>query len=550
MNNAEFLVRHLKARGVERVFVLCGNGLKPFLDACVACGMPMIDVRNEQGAAYMADLWGRATGSLGVVAVSAGPGHTNALTGLANSWWDGGPMLLISGCSTAATRGRGHFQELEQVAMAAPVCKYARFVARPETLPHELEQAIGAALAGRPGPAHLTVPLDVWTAPAADTTRALPNTPARVVSRAVPDRDGVRAAVEALADARAPVLIAGSGAFYAGAGEALHDFAALTDIPVFSQMWDRGCIRDRWPQYVGVTSGEVNGAYAMLARADVVLTLGARVDYRLGYGRPPVFDAGARFFRVDVDPSELSRTVTPEAAILADPRSALEALAAEWAQKVDRPPHTAWCDQLRQARAAFLARWEERGREEVCPVPSLRLCRELKPFLDQEVTFLLDGGNIGRWAHMLLWDRHPAHWHTCGTSGVIGWGLPGAVAARLARPSHPVLLLSGDGSAGFTLAEIETALRFGTPYVAVIAADDAWGIEADSRPSDRRQATTLGPIRFDRVAEALGARGVFIETPSQIGPAVARGLAENRVTVVHVPTQLAGISAYEEGRIG
>jgi acetolactate synthase-1/2/3 large subunit len=113
-----------------------------------------------------------------------------------------------------------------------------------------------------------------------------------------------------------------------------------------------------------------------------------------------------------------------------------------------------------------------------------------------------------------------------------------------------VLLLSGDGSAGFTLAEIETALRFGTPYVAVIACDDAWGIEADSRPPERRQATTLGPIRFDRVAEALGARGVFIETPAQIGPAVARALEEATVTVIHVPTQLAGIQAYEEGRIG
>jgi acetolactate synthase-1/2/3 large subunit len=179
-------------------------------------------------------------------------------------------------------------------------------------------------------------------------------------------------------------------------------------------------------------------------------------------------------------------------------------------------------------------------------VPSLRLCRELKPFLEQEVTFLLDGGNIGRWAHLLLWDRHPAHWHTCGASGVIGWGLPGAVVARLARPSYPVLLLSGDGSAGFTLGEIETALRFGTPYVAVIAHDGAWGIEADSRPPEGRQGTTLGEIRFDRVAQALGARGVFIESPAQIGPAIAQGLQEDTVTFIHVPTELGGIRYYEE----
>jgi acetolactate synthase-1/2/3 large subunit len=549
MNNAEYLVRSLQARGVERVFVLCGNGLKPFLDACVSVGMPLLDVRNEQAASFMADLWGRVTGRLGVVAVSAGPGHTNALTGLANAYWDGGPMLLISGCSAAATRGLGHFQELEQVAMAAPVCKYARFVGRPETLPHELDQAIATAVAGRPGPSHLTVPLDVWTAPAAEPARRAAPQPAVVAPRTAADPTAVRAIAAALAEARAPVIVVGSGAFYAQAGPALREFAALTDIPVFSHLWDRGCVDTAWPQYVGVTSGEVNGAYAMLVRADVVLTVGARVDHRLGFGRPPVLDPAARFLRVDIEPAEIDRGVTAELGLVADPRSALEALAEAWREKAGGRKHTAWLDEVRHAREQFLARWEGRGREDVCPLPSLRLCRELQPFLDEEVTFLLDGGNIGRWAHMLLWNRHPAHWLTCGASGVIGWGLPGAVVARLSRPSHPVLLLSGDGSAGFTLAEIETALRFGTPYVAVIAHDGAWGIEADNRPPDKRQGTMLGEIRFDRVAEALGGRGVYIEAPSQLGPAIRRGLQEQTVTVIHVPTELGGIRYYEDNLV-
>src|SRR5438445_6990755 len=142
MNGAEWLVQTLRECGVEVVFVLCGNGLKPFLDACVEGEMPVVDTRNEQAAAYMADAWGRMTGRLGVVATSAGPGFTNALTGLANAYWDGGPMLLISGCSDAATRGQGHFQELDQVGMAAPVCKYARHVARPDTLVNDVETAI------------------------------------------------------------------------------------------------------------------------------------------------------------------------------------------------------------------------------------------------------------------------------------------------------------------------------------------------------------------------------------------------------------------------
>src|SRR3954449_1300869 len=214
MNGAEWVVRTLRERGVEVVFLLCGNGLKPFLDACVESDIQIVDTRNEQSAAYMADAWGRMTGRLGVVATSAGPGFTNALTGLANSYWDGGPLLLISGCSTAATRGQGHFQELDQVTMAAPLCKLARFVARPETLVHDAEAAFIAALTGRPGPVHLTIPLDVWTATVepSPVSRA---EPATVSTHAAPDANLLKEAAKWISEAKRPFLIAGSGVFYA-----------------------------------------------------------------------------------------------------------------------------------------------------------------------------------------------------------------------------------------------------------------------------------------------------------------------------------------------
>ena len=178
-------------------------------------------------------------------------------------------------------------------------------------------------------------------------------------------------------------------------------------------------------------------------------------------------------------------------------------------------------------------------------MPGLRVCRELKPFIDRDVTFLVDGGTIGQWAHALYFDRHPSHWLTCGASGAVGWGLSGAVAAKLARPDHPLLLLSGDGSAGFNITEIQTALRFGTPYVAVIACDNAWGIVADGQPEDRRVASQFSEIRYDRVAQALGAEGVYIEHPSQLAPAVEKGLAADTVTVIHVPVQLASLNTWE-----
>ena len=557
MNGAHWLVAAMQRRGVEVVFALCGNGLKPFLDACVDTQMRVIDVRNEQSAAYMADTWGRMTKRIGVVVVSAGPGHTNALTGLANAFWDGGPMLLISGCASTETRGMGHFQELDQVSMAVPVCKYARFVDRVEVLEHEFTNAFASALSGRPGPVHLTIPVDVFAASMPDSAvqrletsvvrgGLYPRTAIAQVNPQSPgDPDLVRDAVEQLANAERPAIIVGNGSFYANAGEALAQFAARTHIPVFSHIWSRGCIETPLHEYVGVTFGAAtNGAYPSFAECDVVLVLGARVDYRLGYGRPPDFSESARFIRVDLDPNELSKTIEPEIGIAADPRSALEQMIE--AGKGHTWNHQAWLAKVRGWREALLAKWERRGREDLCPLPSLRICREIQPFLDEDVTFLLDGGNIGRWVHLVLWNRHPAHWLTCGASGVVGWGVPGAVAAKLARPDKPVLLLSGDGAAGFTITEIETALRFDTPYVAVIAHDSAWGIEADSRPPDRRMGTVFGEIRFDRVAAALGAQGVYIEHPHQLAPAIERGLTEDTVTFIHVPTQLGGIGYIEK----
>jgi len=548
MNGAQWLVRALQDRGVEQIFCLCGNGMDPFLDACLDFDMRVIDVRNEQAASYMADTWGGVTGRLGVVAVSSGPGHTNALTGLANAFWDGRPMLLISGCSHQNTRGMDNFQELDQVGMAAPVCKYAAMVQDIATLPQRTDTALAMALAGRPGPVHLTIPEDVFRAEvdqAALRRRREGQECGQVGQRCPGEGALVREAVEMLAAAQRPFMVVGSGAFYARAWEPLADLAECTGVPIVSHIWDRGCIERAIPQYMGVTNDELNAAMAKVSQADLLLVVGARIDYRLWHGRGPRFPVGARVIRVDVEPSEIGRTVIPDVGIVGDPGSVLRQMAEE-ARNWGGWSNGGWLAEVRDARDRLLAKWDGLAREDVCPVPAIRICREIKPFLDREVTFLLDGGNIGRWAHMILFDRHPSHWFTCGASGVVGWGFSGAVAARLARPDHPVLLLSGDGAAGFNVTEIETALRFGTPYVAVIAHDGAWGIVADGQPEGRRVASEFGEIRFDRLAEALGARGVYIQDPSELGPSIEEGLAADTVVVIHVPTQMAGIDYWEE----
>jgi len=548
MNGAQWLVRQLQRWGIEQIFALPGNGLPPFLDALVDGDIQVLDVRNEQAGAYMADTWGAMTGRPGVIAVSAGPGHTNALTGLANAWWDGRPMLLLSGCSPQDTEGADTFQELDQVSMASPVCKYAAKVHSIEALPQQVSTALSLAVSGRPGPVHLTIPTDVLSAPI-DESQLRPG-PIGLL-QACPRAAGapllVSQAADLLASAQKPFLLVGSGAFYARAWDALHTFADLTDIPILSHIWDRCCIEQAIPQYVGVTRGGhvTNSALPKLAEADVILTIGARIDYRVDQGRPPMFPRQARVIRVDSDPAEIRRNLIPDVGIEGDPQAVLRQLAQTITQ-MGTPPHHAWLEEVRAARRVLLDKWAQLGNEDTWPLTSVRVCREVERFLGREITLLIDGGNIGQWAHMLLFDRHPSHWLTCGASGVVGWGLSGAVAAKLARPGHPLLLLSGDGAAGFNLSEISTALRFGTPYVAVIAHDGAWGIVAEGQPEGRRIASQFGEIRFDRVAQALGARGVYIEQAAQLGPAIEEGLQANTVTVIHVPTQWASLHTWEE----
>ena len=550
MTGAQWLVRRLKDGGVDRIFVLCGNGLNPLLDACIDHEMTIVDVRNEQAASFMADLHGRMTGRLGVVLVSSGPGHTNALTGLANSAWDGGPMLLISGCSDSTTRGKGHFQELDQVEMASPVCKHAALVSSAEALKSETHNALTEALAPRPGPVHLTIPVDILESTVDDRRRN--RTPLSVMRRGSGDEDVIAEAVEMMEGAARPVIITGSGAFYSGAWPAVKELAELTGIPIFSQLWDRGCIEDAIPQYAGIVSTEVNAGAELIAEADVIVTLSARIDFRLTFGRPPLVGENVRFIRIDADPREVHKFVEGEPGIVGDPRTVMEQLLKEASQR--QWDNGKWLERILERRQASFDFWTAQSGETDAPFSSPALCRVVKPFLEREITFLLDGGNIGRWAHMLFFDRHPSHWLTCGISGVIGWGIPGAVAAKMNRPEEPLLLLSGDGSAGFTLGDIQTAVRYRTPYTAVIAHDSAWGIVTDGQPDGRHAGSELGEIRYDRVAEALGAKGVYVSRLADIAPAIEEGLGSDVPVFIHVPTLSYGIESAkrrieERGRI-
>ncbi len=547
MTGADLLVQWLQSRGVGFMSVLCGNGLDPLLDASRRHGLRIVDTRNEQAASYIADGYARLTGGLGVCAVSSAVGHANAIIGLVNAHFDGAPVLLITGASDQATRGLDNFQELDHIPLVRSICKYARWVERADQLEWSLEQAVAAAISGRPGPVHLTVPVDVLEASVeASIHQTVCTTGTCGVVEPPPGGPGDPAAVtdaaRMLVAAERPVVVAGTGAFHARSDAAVQDLAEATDAPLVVPIWDRGVIDRPIEQFLGVV-GAASGEPRLLADADLIVYVGARIDYRTGYGRPPAIRSDCKIVRVDVDADELHQGRDPDVAIVGNPRLVLEHLVEAY-RLLGGKPHCAWLEEARERLRAFRSRWVDTPVPAASPMTGRHVVEALRPFVRDDAIFCIDGGNIGQWAHMVLADRYPAEWLTCGASAVVGWGLGGAMAARLAAPDRPVILLSGDGASTFTIADLESAARQGLPFVMVLADDQAWGIvvtgQSRRHGPDSTCGCKLGPIRYDQLAESLGCHGVRVERPEQIGPAIERGIKADRPTLVHVPIVTGG----------
>ena len=490
---------------------LCGHGLDPLYHAAKKGGLRLVDTRNEQTAAYIAEACGRLTGRPGVVAVSSGVAHANALTGVMNAYFDGAPLLLISGAADSRTAGMGHFQDVDQVALAAPVTKFARVIDHPERTLEILHQAWEAACGRPPGPVHLTFPMDVQSSEVASEHMIRPVDAG--LSAATPsfDIDGVAAA---LAAAERPLVVAGSGIYYARESEALLAFCTEFSIPVVVPIWDRGPVDRVSDVFLGVI-GAASGGLRLLPDADAVVLAGAAADYRVGFLQPGAVSAQAALMRLDSGWSAL----------------------AENCRARHGKVHAGWLAEARQRKAAFRAKAEETAvRQSAGGLHAIHILKVLRETLPDDAVLAIDGGSIGQWAHQLLCDRYPGHWLTCGRSGVVGWGLGGAMGARLVFPDKPVVLLSGDGSFTFGPAELECAVRQRLPFVAIVADDQAWGITRAGHEARFGEAisSTLGAVDFVKMAEAFGARGVKARSEGGIRSAVGTAIDSREVTVIHV----------------
>ena len=538
MNGADLLVRCLMERGVQFVTTLSGNGMDPFYEACRRAGLRLVDFRNEQAAAFAADTAARLEKRLAVCAVNATVGHANAVVGLVDAAFAGSPMLLLSGAAPHTQADAGRFQDMDHVPIVSPICKYARAVDRAERIPFYVHEACARSTAGRPGPVHLTIAADVLNA-AVEAGTGWPATKASgtVRPRAAPDPQRIAEAATLLTQAKRPVIVAGSGGYYAGAEQSLDAFASRMQIPVVIPIWDQGTIPAPVKHFVGFI-GAAYGGPRLLPEADLLLMVGARIDYRTGFGQPPGLDPNARIVRIDIEPAELIQGREPDVAILADPASALTALDAEL-KRQGTASDGAWLAEARRRWGTFRSPWTGDPPPSDATLTGHHLVEAIRPYLGKDLLFLVDGGNIGQWAHMALGDHYSANWLTCGPSGVVGWGISGAIAAKIARPDKSVLLLSGDGAIGFCLMELETAVRNDTPFVVVLADDQEWGSVVTGQERTYGAggvvASRLGRVAYDEVARGLGADGKRAESAAALGAAIADGLASGRPTLIHVP---------------
>lgn len=491
MTSVQHAIAYLQQQGVQWIATLCGHGLDPFFHAASQAGLRLIDTRNEQTAAYIAESYGRLTRKPGVCAVSAGIAHINALTGVANAWFGDAPMLLISGSHAHRTAGIGHFQDMDQIGTAAPITCYSRSIDHPDRTVQIFAEAFAHAAHG---PAHITFPMDIQTAEPADLH------PPILSPRQVAASDDIEDIAASLAEAERPLIIGGSGIHYNNEGDALIRFCEEYAIPLVIPIWDRGFISRPTEIFQGVL-GAATGGPRLLPDADLVIFAGARQDYRTGY-HPDALHLSSGWDKLRNDYSGKS--------------------------------HTEWLHEAQRRRREFRARIHGESTDKL---HSAELMTILKPFLTPDTALVIDGGSIGQWAHQVLTNRYPAHWLTCGPSGVVGFGIGGAMAARLANPDRPVILLSGDGAFTFNVADLECAVRQKLPFVAVVADDMGWGITklGHIRQYGEAIASSLGPIAFDQLAMSLGARGVQATTAEQVRDALTAALASTEVTVIHVP---------------
>jgi len=545
-NGAELFSQTLKQLGVTHVFTLVGDHLNEALQILDRDGFEIVDTRHESAAVHMADGWARMSGRLAVSLVTGGPGHTNSITGIATAQATGVPLLAVSGQSNSKLRDRNGFQDMDQLGLARSAAKYCASPASAEQIPFYTREAYRAATTGRPGAAHLSIAVDHFT----DRVEQVPTVAGSVAEhRPGPDPSEAARVIEVLQAAERPAVIAGSGCFWAGAGQALETFIEQAQTPLFTITMARGLVSDEHPLCFGYADPTISrGAEHALKQADVVLVLGKRIDYRLRMGG--LFAPDAKVIQVDIHPEELGLNRSLEVGLNCDCRLALEGFNAELDGSA-RPDRSGWLAEVQRGCDEYAAEVDERSNRTTQPMHALEFYRQMREWLPEDATLCWDGGDFVHWGRYVMPARRPGHWMRLGALAGLGVGFPIGLAAQVLRPKQRSIVVTGDGSLGFYLAEMDTAVRFNLPLIIIVGNDGGWGVERElqaGRYDGRTVACELRRTRYDLVMKGFGGDGAHVERPEQIRPALNQALASDKPFLVNVEIDGAG-SPFTEAQL-
>jgi len=533
-HSGELAVAVARAHGVETMFTLSGAHVFPMYDGAVKADPPMrlLDVRHEQTAAFAAEATGKLTRVPGLAVLTAGPGVTNGVSAIAQAQFAGSPMVVVGGRAPNNRWGSGSLQELDQPPIVASVSKLARTIPTAGDILTGMDEAFLAARSSHRGPTFVDVPMDEFFNSASGPAPAPPER-----RRLEPDADALARIAGLLAEAQKPVLVLGTDVWADGAEEAALRFVEALGIPTLTNGMGRGLVPGGHPLLVTKARGVALGG------ADLVVVVGTPLDFRLGYGIFGGKEEGstpARTVHIADSPGQVSTHADLAASAAGDLTSVIDGLQAA-IERGAKPDWSAWRQTLQDTVKAAAERDAELLGAEADPIHPARIYGELVPRLAEDSVVIGDGGDFVSFAGKFVEPKRPGGWLDPGPYGCLGAGPGAAIAARLARPSAQVVLLLGDGAAGFSLMDVDTMVRHNLPVVMVMGNNSAWALEKGPMQMlyGYDVIADLAPrTPYDKVVTALGGGGETVTDPREIGPALDRAFDAGIPYLVNVITDV------------
>ena len=532
ISGGHLVAKALRAEGVDTVFTLCGGHIIDIYDGCADEGIDVLDVRHEQVAAHAADGYARITGRPGCAVVTAGPGTTDAVTGVANAFRAESPMLLIGGQGALSQHKMGSLQDLPHVDMMSPITKFAATVPRTERAADMVSMAFRESHHGAPGPSFLEIPRDVLDASVPVESARVPAR-YRASTRSAGDPESIERLADLLAHAEKPCILLGNQVWTCRATDSAVELVRSLDVPAFMNGAGRGTLAPDDPLHFQLARRHA------FANADLIVIVGTPFDFRMGYGRR--LSQQATVVQIDLDYRTVGRNRDVDLGIVGDADAVLSAVAQAATGRIDNgsSARKEWLRELREVEQAAYDKRLPRQLSTASPIDPYRLVHEINEFLTADSIYIGDGGDIVTFSGQVVQPKSPGHWMDPGPLGTLGVGVPFAMAAKHARPDKEVVCLFGDGAFSLTGWDFETMVRFGLPFVGIVGNNSSMNQirygQAQKYGAERdRIGNTLGDVPFSEFARMLGGHGEEVREPDQIGPALRRARDSGKPSLINV----------------